>query len=128
PMSCMLRVSGENFDVDTFLAQSQLEPNNVWHKGEPRYKNQIRLHSGFSVIASNADMDDPQQQVEEVIVFLKTNQNELAKLRDFPNVEEPILDFGIRDRDVAVQSDRFPAELLHLAGSLNIGLEVSRYP
>jgi hypothetical protein len=58
------------------------------------------------------------------IAFLKANQVELEQL----GIERIDLDFGIQDRDVAVQGDYFPPELLRLAGNLNIGIEVTRYP
>jgi hypothetical protein len=32
----MLHVSGEEFDVDAFLAQSTLRPYQVYHRGEQR--------------------------------------------------------------------------------------------
>lgn len=38
------------------------------------------------------------------------------------------LDFAIEWRNVAVQNDNFPAELVLEAGSLGLALEVSHYP
>ncbi|MEO6908014.1 MAG: hypothetical protein ABI210_09010 [Abditibacteriaceae bacterium] len=73
-------------------------------------------------------MDNPQQQIEDAIAFLKTNHDELVRLKNFTGAETVCLDFAIEDRDVAVQYDYFPPALLRWAGNLNIGIEVSRYP
>ena len=100
----------------------------VWHKGEIQFKARVRKNSGFSVVASEADFDNIKKQIKDAIAFLQRNAEELKRLKNYPEVEEPVLDFGIEDRDVAVQCDYFPAQLLFLAGNLGIGLEISRYP
>lgn len=46
---------------------------------------------------------------------------------DFPGIESRTLDFPVENRDVAVQCDVLPAQLLLLAGSLGIAIEISRY-
>ncbi|GBF03885.1 hypothetical protein DAERI_010057 [Deinococcus aerius] len=84
--------------------------------------------SGFFLVTSEAEFDDLDGQIDDTIAFLKRYAAELAPLADFPGVDVCELDFGIEDRDVAHQADAFPAELLRLAGNLNIGLVVSRYP
>lgn len=61
------------------------------------------------------------------LVFCRNNHQELQRLRDFPGLEEVELDFPVEVRDVAVQSDAFPAQMLSLLGGLRIGLVVSRY-
>ncbi len=124
----MFRATGFNFAVDEFLQQSTLIPDSVWRKGERRLAKRVHKGAGFSMVASQADMSNPPQQVEDAIAFLKANQVELEQLQNFPGVERIYLDFGIEDRDVAVQCDYFPPELLRLLGNLNIGIEVTRYP
>ena len=73
-------------------------------------------------------MDDVLQQIEDAISFLKSNQKELAKLLEFPGADTNYIDFAIEDRlDVGLQCDRFPPELLRLAGNLGIGIEIERW-
>lgn len=79
------------------------------------------------MVASEAGMDNVLQQIKDAIHFLKINHDELAKLQAFPGAETVCLDFGIEDRDVGLQCDRFPPELLRLAGNLGIGIEITRY-
>jgi hypothetical protein len=124
----MFRATGSDFAVDKFLQQSTLTPNSVWRRGESRLGKRVHEGFGFSMVVSEADMSNPPQQVEDAIAFLKANQIELKQLQNFPGIERIYLDFGIEDRDVAVQCDYFPPELLRLSGNLNIGIEVTRYP
>jgi hypothetical protein len=123
----MFRATGFDFQVDQFLSQSTLVPYEVWRKGERKSEKRIHKWSGFTIVASEADMDEVPQQIEDAINFLKTNHAELENLQNFTGAETVYLDFGIEDRDVGLQCDRFPPELLRLAGNLNIGIEVSRY-
>jgi hypothetical protein len=124
----MFRATGFDFAVDKFLQQSTLVPDSIWRKGERRLAQRVHGGSGFSMVASQADMSNLKQQVEDAIAFLKANQGELEQLQNFLGVERMCLDFGIEDRDVAVQCDYFPPELLRVAGNLNVGIEVTRYP
>ena len=72
-------------------------------------------------------MDNFEQQIQDAITFLKRYQPELDELQKFLGVESVYLDFGVESRDVFVQTERFPPELLRLAGDLDIAIEVSRY-
>ena len=53
--SCILRVSGENFDVDAFIRDSILNPYQVHYCGEIRRESEIYSNSGMSIGVSNAD-------------------------------------------------------------------------
>jgi hypothetical protein len=123
----MFRATGFDFLVDEFLSQSTLVPHKVWRKGERKSAKRIHKWSGFTMVASEADMDDVPQQIADAMNFLTTNHEELSKLQNFPGAETVSLDFGIEDRDVGVQCDYFPPELLRLAGNLGIGIEITRY-
>jgi len=129
-MSCVLRARGANFDVDLFLKGFLLEPSIVYHRGKPRFPNSSCPDevSGMNVSVSTCEFSDLTGQVDDAIRFVSNNDQELQRLRDFPGLEEMELDFPVEERDVAVQSDAFPAQMLSLLGSLRIGLVVSRYP
>jgi hypothetical protein len=131
-MSCVLRVRGTNFAVDEFLSKSTLKPVVVVRRGQSQYPNsapsRIPSASGFHALASEADFSQLQVQVEDAVRFLEQNHTELARLVAFPEVEMVSLDFGIEERDVAAQSERFPPDLLRIAGNLGIWLEFTLYP
>jgi hypothetical protein len=130
-MSCVLRISGEHFDVDGFLKQSCLSPTAVFHKGQRRTgksNGTTYSASGVNISVSVRDFSDLGGQIEDAIQFLKTNQAELSTVREFSGFEGFELDFPVQGREVFMQSDRFPSELLLLMGELQMTLTISRYP
>jgi hypothetical protein len=131
-MPAVLRAYGKNFDVDAFLTDCALPVCEVKRRGQPVFpasQPDGRRHeaSGVHVLASDADFNQFPRQVEESITFLQGSEAELRRLCSFPGVEGVTLDFGIERRDVAVQCDRLPAELIRLAGLLALDIELSQY-
>ena len=132
-MSAVLRVHGKAFNVDAFVANCTLPVCTVKRRGEPvsatsQADGRRHEQSGVHILASESDFTDFPAQVNDAISFLRANELELRRLRTSPGVETAMLDFGIERRDVAVQSDRLPAELLRLAGALDLDIELSQYP
>lgn len=131
-MSCVLRASGTNFDVDEFLKTSSLDALTAFHRGELQFPSSSVMRksesSGMNVSVSTREFSDLRGQIKDGIEFLSKNDRELRRLRDFPGLERMDLDFPVEDRDVVYQRDAFPHKLLSLLGGLRIGLVVSRYP
>jgi hypothetical protein len=131
-MSCVLRASGTNFDVDEFLKTSSLDALTAFHRGAVQFPTSSVTckseYSGMNVSVSTREVSDLRGQVKDAIEFLSNNDRELRRLRDFPGLQRMDLDFPIEDRDVMYQRDAFPHKLLSLLGELRIGLIVSRYP
>lgn len=127
----MLRISGEELDVDLLVTTTSLIPEAIHRKGEPRHSNrpdgQKTKTSGASFVVSDADFDQFKIQKEEAIAFLAANRQELQRLMSLPGIEGGCLDFGIYQRDVPVQCDHFPVELVAMAGELGLGIELSQY-
>ena len=124
-IGCVLRVSGTNFDVEAFLDDSPLDPCAVWHRGEIRSNGQLPADSsGLTLDVSDGDLAE---QIVGAVIFLRNNSDEVCRLTSCLGVEAH-LDFGIDRRDVFVQTDYFPPELIRLAGSLGLGIELSQYP
>ena len=132
-MAAVLRASGPDFDVDAFVADCDWDVSKVYHRGEallPRTQPHGRTHteSGLNIVVSDAGFDEFGDQIEDAIEFLRDNVLEVQKLVAFAGVTGAVLDFGIAWRDVVAQSDQFPSELVRLAGSCGIALELSHYP
>ncbi|UKN00220.1 hypothetical protein K6119_10795 [Paracrocinitomix mangrovi] len=134
-MSCVLRIEGKLFRVDEFLAESKLNPYNIYRLGDVSKfdktgKSQSET-SGCSFDLSKADFSDFDQQIKDSINFLNKNYNELKSVFSFglKKDEIPVIDFGIESRmhEVEVQCDYLEPELLKLAGNLNFGIEISQY-
>jgi hypothetical protein len=76
----------------------------------------VATESGFNFSVSNAGFDEFDRQKTEAVEFLIQNEAEIRRLVDFAGVTGVVLDFGIAWRDVAAQSDQFPAELVRQGG------------
>ena len=128
-MPCVLRAFGANFDVNKFLAESSLQPITVSHRGEKQSsKSRAVPTSGFHSDVSGADFANLQRQITDAVHFVEQNHGELARLVDFPGVQNVSVDFGIEERDVAAQCERFPPNLLRILGSLGMWLDFTLYP
>jgi hypothetical protein len=80
-----------------------------------------------TIAVCDAQLEDLPGQIDETIAFLTVNEQQIQALRLFPGVEDLTLDFWILRRDVYAQFDRLPPELVRLAGSLGLGIELSQY-
>jgi hypothetical protein len=124
---CVLRASGDHFDPESFLRDSTLQPCNIFLKGERRSESSVWGTCGIAVPTSGAEMDDFPKQVADSVQFLKSNRDELLRLKTFEGVNNLRLDFGVNRRKVSGQYQFFPPDLVTLAGQLGLGLEISTY-
>jgi hypothetical protein len=133
---CVLRAGGPNFEVDAFLVTSSLEAIRVRRKGEPRFASKPdgprSERSSFNAGVSSKDWNDLPGQIDDAKAFLADYESELQRLRSFPGVDGVEIDFPMNLRigtnEIAVQSDRFPADLLLAAGRLGIDIVMTIYP
>jgi hypothetical protein len=130
-MSCILRVSGTELNIKSQL-KIKLVPDSTWERGTPVLSNKPdgkkHSNSGARYVVSEADFDEFQVQKSDAVEFMEQNNSELIKIMNLPGIEGGCLDFGIYYRDVPVQCDYFPPELVLLAGRLGLGIELSQYP
>jgi hypothetical protein len=133
---CVLRVAGSKFDVEAFLRTSEMHPAKVFRAADPRSPSRsdgaLYSTSGFSVAVSDADWSNLPEQVADACAFLERHAHELRALAGLETVENLRLDFPVELRmgrkDVVVQFNYLPPELIKLAGALGMGIEVSMYP
>ena len=129
-MGAYFRAIGDEFDVDAFLAGSVLDPDQVFHRGEPGsiIRSKPCEATGFAIQISRG-FGRLQDHIEEVLSFLREHELELGRLSRYEGVTELSLDFGYeRCPEAVIQCDYLPAELVALAGSLGVGIELSLYP
>ena len=72
-MSCVLRATGLEFDVDSFMNSSTLKPIIVYHRGKPRFpdsKAETEQKSGMNLSVSVREFSDLPGQIEDAIRFL----------------------------------------------------------
>lgn len=125
---CVLRASGSNFDVQSFLSESTLAPAVIYKKGQRRKpaSRGSQTASGFNVIVCGGE-ESMQTQVTEALAFLEENREELERLHEFRGLEELALDFACPQGEIASRSARLPADLLAAAGGLGIDIHLSFY-
>nr|GFC85490.1 hypothetical protein [Tanacetum cinerariifolium] len=135
-MSCVLRFSAPNCDIDAIVATLDLPVESLYRQGEPRLVLRSRgpfTKSGFHVVTSEAAFEEFELQITETIAFIKSHRVALQQLAAVA-VSLPeycfVFDFGITTRmfDVAAQVDYFPPELVRLMGELGAGIKLSQYP
>jgi hypothetical protein len=124
---CVLRATGDNFQIKKFMESSPLVPWNVFCKGERKSSSRVWETSGITIVVSDSYGSDLASQIRCVIEFLRDNRAELVRLRKFDGVEEMQLDFGVTGHNGFLQSNLFPAELIAIAGDLQMGIELSIY-
>lgn len=111
-MSCVLRISIP--DGTGTVSSAALKPYRV-------SGNTSHFH------VSSAGFEAFGQQIDDALRFLHAHETDVKQMLSASQVTG-ILDFAIEWRDVAIQYDSIPAELVRVAGSLGLALEISHYP
>jgi hypothetical protein len=131
-MSSILRISGRTLDIDKCVERSRLTPIFIYRRGEainsskPKGKKNSRSGASFQISRRTFFMFDA--QVRETQTFLGRHETEIRRLRRFKGVDSACVDFGVDPEEgVAVQSWRFPENLISLANRLRLELELSVY-
>lgn len=118
-MSCILRVSGENFDVDEFIRSFGLPIESCWHKGELKFlksqpNGRKNKSSGVCLLVSDEDFSELAKQISDALLYFRNNSSLLREISVFPGVEWAVLDFGVEIKPPWFSSYSFPPELLVL--------------
>ncbi len=131
-MSCILRVSGDELDVDALLKVIGLEPDRVWRRSEPRRASkpdgERNESSGVTFVASEAGFCEFGVQLDDATKFLEDNRARIAAMASFEGVQHAILDFGIELRDVPFHSDILTPRFLMAVSGTGLAVELSHYP
>jgi uncharacterized protein (DUF927 family) len=135
-MGVILRISGKELDVDNFDLGWNITPSTVHRKGEPVRisKPDGKKKEFFELVfeVSNADYSDLKSQIKETTEFLDQNKDYLNRLSAYSTIETIALDFSFNSRidrkNVEVQFDYFPAELIKLAGQFSMDIWLTQWP
>lgn len=130
-MGCILHFVGREADVESLVALSPVEPYGVWRRGVPRTSrpnSRPAATSGLSLMVSAAEFEELELQQADAIQFLSAYSGVLKTMSEVAGVERATLDFGIAMRDVIVQSDHFPADLIAALAAAGCGMELTQFP
>lgn len=123
----VLRISAEDFDVDSFLASVDFGvPVEAFKKGENDILGNPNPDSGFDALIS--ENEDLVAHLDDIRLFLEANTRALLILKQ--KQASAILDMGFTvgaDEQFA-QSLKLPVELLGTLHELNVSVEISAYP
>ena len=122
---CVLHVGG-NFDVDSALGATSLEPYQVWRQGDVATTGRRLPHedSGFSLTLSGPGVLE--DQAETVARFLERHKADLGAILALEGVTQRELDFGYSHRS-GNASDLLPLRLLSLCVELALPILLSHY-
>jgi hypothetical protein len=131
-MSCVLRIWGNDFDVNNIALKPELEAFKVWRKCQPKFKSnpnsRINETSGFNIELSCSDFSEIEKQITEAISFCKSHQEALTELVSHQGVDGAVADFGAEIHPPGWCSFYFEPELLKILGNIGISLGLSVYP
>jgi hypothetical protein len=117
--------------VDSLLKLSPVAPCSTYRKGEPRSSrpnSKISTTSGVNLLVSDAEFEEVERQISDAREFLQVHAVALKTMRKVAGVVRVGLDFGIDKRDVLVQVDSFPADLLSLLVEIDCSLVLTQFP
>jgi hypothetical protein len=131
-MGCVLRVWGDEFEIDKLLSRISISPCHVRRKGLRTHgpRSRIADSTGFNVPTSDASEHDLSAQIDDTIAFFRLHEADIAAIMSFPGIAGAMLDFSVASRlggDIIGQDDFLPSELLLLAGTLGIGINLTQY-
>ena len=130
-MGCILHFVGREADVERLVALSPVEPCSVWRRGVPRNarpNSRPAVTSGLTLTVSDAEFEDLEKQQADAIQFLRAHTSVLKSMSEVAGVEHATLDFGIAMRDVVIQSDHFPADLIAALAASGCSMELTQFP
>ncbi len=123
----VLRVYGEEFDVDSFLVNNSLTiPFESYRKGDDDILGNPNMESGFDALLS--ENESVVDHLAEVRNFLSSNQSLFDQLQS--KGAKCIIDLGftVGGAGQLTQSIPLPVELLGICHQLQVAIEVSAYP
>ncbi len=126
---CVIRVLGDEFDPEPFLATATFTPSSVFRKGELRAgRRRPATTSGFTCEVASGEFNE---QVRLVSEFISQHAVDLKRLSSATTVESFFVDFAydcrLDDESVMVQRDFLPTEFIRLAVQVGIGIGLTLY-
>lgn len=132
---CIFHVSSKSSSFKQFLIDFPELPVYQSHeKGESRKisskENPVYDDYGFSCDVSDRPWNDVQGQIVDMISFLEVYAHYFTKLKESHQIDDWRFDLPYEcrlDENSFTQCDYMPPKLMRLAGTLEIGIELSLY-
>ena len=129
---CLLKIYSDQDSFKKFERNTVIPVYSIQEKGDIRRKETGEKYTDYKISfdVSEKDWDDFTGQVNDAIEFLSQYHEEIKNLMNTHKITDAYLDFPLYSRlnsKVVNQNDHLPRELISLAGSLNIGIEMAIY-
>lgn len=129
-MGCVLRVYGDDLEMEAQLPYIELIPVVTWKKGQERLvKGRIHLDSGANFVVSDADPENFSAQLADAEQYLIRHHVDILRLASSAGVTDALLDFAVATKPgFATQTSHFPVAFMERMSQLKLALAVSHYP
>ena len=129
---CILKIYSDSMSFERFSERTSLPIFGFQVKGRPVRARSDRTYEShrLSIDVSDKDWSDFDGQVADAISFLTNHEQELLELLHSHAVTNAYLDFPLYSRlssEMFEQSERFPHELIVLAGRIGLGIRMAIY-
>jgi flagellar biosynthesis regulator FlaF len=129
---CILKVYSDNESFESFSQITDIPVYSIYNKGERKNEKIDDIHTDFRISfdVSEKEWDDLEGQIDDTILFLNKYKEQIQDLLTRHSISDAYLDFALWSRlydNVVNQNDYLPRELIKIAGSLNIGIEMGIY-
>tara|TARA_R110002111_G_C5682311_1_gene343894 strand:+ start:82 stop:480 length:399 start_codon:yes stop_codon:yes gene_type:complete len=126
-LDIVLRVYGEQFDVDQFLTQyPDFQASDLFKKGEPDMLGNPNEFSGFDVIVAESELGSV--CIDKIKHLISAQQAAFVFLKTHAVNVVLDLDATVDPNDDMPKSLSLSAELLSALSALDIAIEFSAYP
>lgn len=133
-IGCTLQAYGGDFNPIKFLNESNLPEDKILGKGilglpseiREKVRKEERCRDAFDIfdtpylLISVSDKDELLLQIEDATFFLKHYLYDLKKLRFYPNVENLLIRFLVRQNKSVSDFQNFPTDFSNLISLIGI--------
>jgi len=121
-MLCVLRIAGDDLDIDAMLPNAKLSPFRIDRKGEGKARTNAL---NYDVAA---DTESADKLFSDIRAFLLANRQEIAALGRRPGVQHFILDIAVSvAEEMASRSLVLSKDMMSAAVELGLSFEISIY-
>lgn len=127
-MACLLKIIGENLDVNMFLKTLKLQGFQKRYKGEFITTKRKLQYSYVSKCVSHSDLF--KQQKDDIYRYLCRHKKKIMKARVIQGIQYFTIDFNITstiNNNTLIQSMYFEREFIDLCSELKITFEITLY-
>lgn len=134
-LGCLLQAYGTNFEPDVFLSESNFSQHEIQFRGTLGLPSKVRKKvekeelpylGAFDIfdtpflLINMSEASKLSLQIEEATLFLKHHLDDLKKLQSYPNVENVLVQFIVKQDEPECNSENLPTDFSDLYSEIGI--------